>query len=56
MILYAIIGFFLGDIFAGLNTVTNGVSYWASNLPYLIYPILLLATLLMGRKQLSGEV
>ena len=55
MILYAIIGFFLGDIFAGLNTVTNGVSYWASNLPYLIYPILLLATLLMGRKQLSAN-
>lgn len=52
MILYAIIGFFLGDIFAGLNTVTNDASYWASNLPYLIYPILLLATLLAGRKRL----
>lgn len=51
MILYAIIGFFLGDIFAGLNTVTNGVSYWASNLPYLVYPLLVLATLLpAGRR------
>jgi hypothetical protein len=50
MIFYAIIGFFLGDIFAGLNTVTNGASYWASNLPYLVYPILLLATLLVSRK------
>lgn len=51
MILYAIIGFFLGDIFAGLNTVTNGVSYWASNLPYLVYPLLLLATLLLGGRR-----
>lgn len=55
MILYAIIGFFLGDIFAGLNTVTNGVSYWASNLPYLIYPILLIATLLVARKRFTGN-
>jgi EXPERA (EXPanded EBP superfamily) len=53
MILYAIIGFFLGDIFGGLTTITNGVSYWASNLPYLIYPILLLATLLVGRRRYS---
>lgn len=51
MILYAIIGFFLGDIFAGLPSVTNSVSYWATNLPYLVYPILLLATLLRSRKQ-----
>ncbi len=49
MILYAIIGFFLGDVFAGLPTVTNGVSYWASNLPYLIYPLWLLPTLLFRR-------
>lgn len=50
MIFYAIVGFFLGDIFAGLNTVTNGVSYWASNLPYLIYPLWLVPTLLVKRK------
>jgi hypothetical protein len=49
MIFYAIVGFFLGDIFAGLNTVTNGVSYWASNLPYLIYPLWLIPTLLASR-------
>jgi hypothetical protein len=49
MILYAVIGFFLSDIFAGLPTVTNGVSYWASNLPYLIYPLWLLPTLLFHR-------
>ncbi|MBF6591613.1 MAG: hypothetical protein IVW57_13960 [Ktedonobacterales bacterium] len=49
MILYAIIGFFLGDIFARLPTVTNGISYWASNLPYLIYPLWLLPTLLFRR-------
>jgi hypothetical protein len=55
MTLYAISGFFLGDIFAGLNTVTNGVSYWASNLPYLIYPILLLATPLAGRKRFTAQ-
>ena len=50
MIFYAILGFFLGDIFAGLNTVTNGISYWASNLPYLIYPLWLVPTLLARRK------
>jgi hypothetical protein len=49
MIFYAIVGFFLGDIFSGLNTVTNGVSYWASNLPYLIYPLWLIPTLLLRR-------
>lgn len=54
MILYAIIGFFLSDSFAGLNTVTNGVSYWASNLPYLIYPLLLIATLLVTRKRFTS--
>ena len=53
MILYAIIGFFLGDLFGGLKTVTNGVSYWASNLPYLIYPLLLIVTLLIGGKRLA---
>ncbi len=54
MIFYAIIGFFLGDIFAGLNTVTNGVSYWATNLPYLIYPIWLVAALLTRRQFFAG--
>jgi len=49
MIFYAIVQFFLSDIFAGLNTVTNGVSYWASNLPYLIYPLWLIPTLLVRR-------
>jgi hypothetical protein len=46
MIFYAIIGFFLGDIFAGLPRVTNDVSYWASNLPYLLYPLWLVPVLL----------
>lgn len=50
MIFYAIVGFFLGDIFAGLPTVTNPISYWASNLPYLIYPVWLVPTLLVRRK------
>lgn len=49
MIFYAIIGFFLGDIFAGLPSVTNGVSYWASNLPYLLYPLWLVPVLLFRR-------
>lgn len=55
MIFYAIVGFFLGDIFAGLKTVTNGVSYWTSNLPYLIYPLWLVPTLLMNRKLFTGR-
>jgi hypothetical protein len=54
MILYAIIGFFLGNIFAGMNAVTNGVSYWATNLPYLVYPLLLLATLLVRRPRAAS--
>lgn len=49
MIFYAIVGFFLGDIFAGLPSVTNGISFWASNLPYLIYPLWLIPTLLIRR-------
>lgn len=49
MIFYAIVGFFLGDIFAGLNTVTNGASYWLTNLPYLVYPLWLVPTLLFRR-------
>lgn len=49
MIFYAIVGFFLGDIFAGLSSVTNSVSYWASNLPYLAYPLWLIPVLLFRR-------
>jgi hypothetical protein len=49
MIFYAIIGFFLGDIFSGLPSVTNDVSYWASNLPYLLYPLWLVPVLLFRR-------
>ena len=49
MIFYAIIGFFLGDIFANLPSVTNDVSYWASNLPYLLYPLWLVPVLLFRR-------
>ena len=49
MIFYAIISFFLGDIFAGLPSVTNDISYWASNLPYLLYPLWLVPVLLFRR-------
>jgi hypothetical protein len=55
MIFYAIIGFFLGDIFAGLTSVTNDVSYWASNLPYLIYPLWLIPVLLFKRSLFIGK-
>ncbi len=55
MILYAIIGFFLGDIFAGLPSVTNDVSYWASNLPYLLYPLWLIPVLLFRRSLFAGK-
>ncbi len=55
MILNAIIGFFLGDIFAGLPSVTNDVSYWASNLPYLIYPLWLIPVLLCRRPLFVGK-
>src|SRR5579864_5824063 len=49
MIFYAIVGFFLGDIFAGLSSVTNDISFWASNLPYLVYPLWLVPVLLFRR-------
>jgi len=55
MIFYAIIGFFLGDIFAGLNTVTNQVSYWASNLPYLIYPLVVFWVLIFRRSLFTRQ-
>lgn len=48
MIFYAIVGFFLGDVLSGLTSVTNSVSYWATNLPYLLYPLWLIPTLLRG--------
>lgn len=54
MIFYAIVGFFLGDIFAGLPTVTNGASYWLTNLPYLAYPLWLIPTLLFRRSLFVG--
>lgn len=50
MIFYAIVQFFLSDIFSGLPTVTNSLSYWASNLPYLLYPLWLIPTLLFRRR------
>lgn len=49
MIFYAIVGFFLSDIFASLKTVTNDASYWLTNLPYLAYPLWLVPTLLLRR-------
>ncbi len=49
MIFSAIVGFFLSDIFAGLPTVTNGVSYWATKLPCLVHPLWLAPTLLLRR-------
>jgi len=55
MIFYAIVGFFLGDIFAGLPSVTNGVSYWVWNLPYLIYPLWLVPVLLFRRSLFTGK-
>ncbi|HLV99012.1 MAG TPA: hypothetical protein VKT82_10070 [Ktedonobacterales bacterium] len=48
-IFYAIVGFVLGDVFAGLPSVTNSLSYWASNLPYFIYPLWLVPVLLFRR-------
>lgn len=55
MIFYAILQFFLGDIFSGLTTVTNGLSYWATNLPYLAYPLWLIPTLLLRRTLFTGK-
>ena len=55
MIFYAIIGFFLGDIFAGLPSLTNDVSYWATNLPYLIHPLWLIPVLLFRRSLFVGK-
>lgn len=49
MIFYAIVGFFLGNIFSGLHTVTNSASFWLTNLPYLAYPLWLIPTLLLRR-------
>lgn len=56
MIFYAIVQFFLGDIFGGLTSVTNPWSYWLSNLPYLAYPLWLIPTLLLRRAQFHRPV
>src|SRR5579884_2140927 len=55
MIFYAIVGFFLGDIFANLSSVTNDVSYLASNLPYLLYPLWLIPVLLFRRSLFTSK-
>jgi hypothetical protein len=55
MIFYAIVGFFLGDIFAGLPSVTNDPSYWLSNLPYLLYPLWLIPVLLVRHELFVGK-
>ncbi len=53
MILYAINGVFLRGIIGGRRTITDAGSYRASNLPYLVYPLLLLATLLSAGRRLA---
>jgi|SRR5579859_3349629 len=40
----------------GLHLVTNGVSYWASNLPYLIYPLWLMPVLLFQRSLFAQTI
>jgi len=55
MIFYAIVGFFLGDLLARLPSVTNDISYWASNLPYLLYPLWLIPVLLWRRTLFVGR-
>jgi hypothetical protein len=54
MIFYAIVGFFRGDLFADLPGVTNDISYLVSNLPYLLYPLWLIAVLLFRRSLFVG--
>lgn len=55
MIFYAILYFFLNDIFGGLNSVTDALVYWSTSILYLIYPIWLVLTLLRQRDQFSGR-
>jgi len=55
LILYGIVYFFLSDIFSGLGSVTDSLVYWSTSLPYLIYPIWLVVTLLRQRNQFKGR-
>lgn len=47
MIFYAILFFFFSDIFASFSAVTDVIVYWVTSILYLIYPIWLIATLLL---------
>lgn len=49
MILYAILYFILVYTFSNLSSVTDLLTFWVTTMPYLAYPIWLLATLLTRR-------
>jgi hypothetical protein len=39
----------VSDLYSNLKAVTNGLSYWLSNLPYLIYPFWIIYTVVARR-------
>jgi hypothetical protein len=50
MLFYGTMLLVLSDLFSHLHAVTNELSYWLSNLPYLIYPVWMAYTVIVQRK------
>jgi emopamil binding protein len=50
LLFYGVMLLILSDLYSHLHAVTNGLSYWLSNIPYLIYPFWMLYTLTARRK------
>jgi hypothetical protein len=50
MLFYGVMLLVLSDLYSHLHAVTNELSYWLSNLPYLIYPVWMVYTLTARRK------
>lgn len=55
MLFYGTLQLYVGYIFNGFSTLSNAVVFWLTLLPYLIYPLWLIPTLLARRAFFEGR-
>ena len=49
LLFYGVMLLIISDLYSNFHDVTNNLSYWLSNLPYVIYPIWMVYTLTARR-------
>lgn len=49
MIFYGTLQLYVGDLFAGLSSISNQLTFWLTLLPYIVYPLWLIPALLTRR-------